>query len=246
MWRVWVISLAMVVPVSAARAVPITYAFSGTITKVTDETASGAVKVGDSFSGHFTFESTTPDLFPADPDTGWYVQPNPLGPSGLSVAIGSSFTHTLEPDADFLDSTQHISDPTDDLVSIQWDDSTASNALYPTVSFIQGDIDLRAPDGTLHDDSLVTNLVLGDYTIDRDFHLEGLRPEGSPGTFLTVFLFTGTIETLTQVPEPSVAGLVLASLPMLTVVIRRGRRTADTARRTTAAARPELPPRRAR
>jgi len=220
MWRFGWISLAIVLPVSAARAVPITYAFAGTITQVTDTTASGVVKVGDAFSGHFTFESTTPDLFAADPDTGWYVQPTPLGTSGLSVAIGPSFTHALEPDADFLDSTQRISDPADDLVSIQWDDATASNSLFPTVSFIQGDIDLRAPDGTLPNDGLVTNLVLADYTIDRDFHLEGLRPAGG-GAYLTVFFFTGTIETLTQVPEPSVALLALAAAG---VAVARGRK----------------------
>lgn len=61
MLRTGLISLALVPSVSAARAVPITYDFSGTITQVFDETPSGVVGVGDSFSGQFVFESTTPD-----------------------------------------------------------------------------------------------------------------------------------------------------------------------------------------
>jgi hypothetical protein len=40
------------------------------------------------------------------------------GANGLTVAIGSSFAYTLEPDGTWIDSTQRISDPTDDLVSI--------------------------------------------------------------------------------------------------------------------------------
>ena len=45
---------------------------------VFDETASGVVRVGDSFSGQFVFESTTPGQEPGDPDLGWYLHPNPL------------------------------------------------------------------------------------------------------------------------------------------------------------------------
>ena len=58
----------------SAGAEPITWEFAGHITGVLDpnDALSGAVRTGDSFSGLYTFESSTPDSQPDDPIFGVY------------------------------------------------------------------------------------------------------------------------------------------------------------------------------
>lgn len=59
----------------SAAGYPVTFEFTGEITRVNDDDdlLGGAVAVGDPFSGSFTFESTSPDSDPAEPRRGLYL-----------------------------------------------------------------------------------------------------------------------------------------------------------------------------
>lgn len=54
-----------------AQAAPVTYYFGGQLTYV-DSLLSPTLSVGNDFNGTFTYESTTPDSSPADPNRGFY------------------------------------------------------------------------------------------------------------------------------------------------------------------------------
>jgi hypothetical protein len=59
------------------QAVPITYEFTGTVDSVYEPSNDfgGAVHVGDPFVVKYTFDTSTPDLLPDNPDQGWYEGP---------------------------------------------------------------------------------------------------------------------------------------------------------------------------
>ena len=54
---------------------PITFQFTGTISQVPLDEVFGDITQGQPMTGDFTFESTSPDLVPADPSTGSYQAP---------------------------------------------------------------------------------------------------------------------------------------------------------------------------
>ena len=98
-----------------------------------------------------------------------------------------------------------------ELISIQYVDGTASMPDFPAVTHIQGDFDLRSPDGLLGTDAMVTSLNLADFTINREFGFSGLKPVGD-GSFLVDVSVLGELTSLTQVPEPSSILLAIVCL----------------------------------
>ena len=54
-----------------AQAAPVTYFFGGQLSWI-DSNLSTAFAIGDGFSGSFTYESTTADSVPGDPNRGFY------------------------------------------------------------------------------------------------------------------------------------------------------------------------------
>ncbi len=82
-------------------AVPITFSFSGTVTNYfydpsTGDTFGGSVGVGTTFTGFYTFESTSPDWSPADPQYGGYH--SVLLPYGMEATIGGNTVSGLSSD----------------------------------------------------------------------------------------------------------------------------------------------------
>ena len=73
--------------VAQARAELITFYFGGEITSVDDPngTLGGAVQVNDAWSGSYTFESTTPDLYPGTPEIGRYES----SAASMSMTLGT-------------------------------------------------------------------------------------------------------------------------------------------------------------
>ncbi len=209
---------------ASAQALLTRYEFSGTVTSATG----GLVSTGQSFSGTFTYESSTPDAMPGNSDVGWYLHPNPLGFAGVSVDIGPTFTYTLEQDATFLFSVQRIANPSDDLISIRFVDASGSTPHFPTVTRIQGDFDLRGPDGLFGgDDSLPTSIDLADFTENREFTIQGFQPSDSGG-FLTVFFYRGEITSLTPVAIPESNALLCVGFVCLGFVGHRARSKSKT------------------
>ena len=85
------VSVCLLATVLPAGAVPITFEFSGTITRVTNNYGylNSSVAVGEPFSGYYTFESTMVDSNPS-PYRGDYTSPSdPL--LLMSVQLGNYF-----------------------------------------------------------------------------------------------------------------------------------------------------------
>jgi hypothetical protein len=80
-----VAGLALAAPLEAL-ATPITFTFTGTVASVAPALA-GTFNTTQTLSGSYTFESSSPDLDPADPTRGVYQ--SPLVPNALSFTIGS-------------------------------------------------------------------------------------------------------------------------------------------------------------
>ena len=64
--------LLIVFGAAPASASPITFSFQGTLTAV-NSALSGTFSVGETIAGSYTFESTTPDIAPGDPNFGGYL-----------------------------------------------------------------------------------------------------------------------------------------------------------------------------
>lgn len=69
------------------QAAPVTYYFGGQLSWV-DPNLSPTLAIGDGFSGSFTYESTTADYFPGDPNHGMYVP----GPAFAVTVNGLPFS----------------------------------------------------------------------------------------------------------------------------------------------------------
>ncbi|MFQ5494693.1 MAG: PEP-CTERM sorting domain-containing protein, partial [Phycisphaerae bacterium] len=67
-----VLCLAVLTPAAAS---PVTWSFAGRITRVQDDDnlLQGAIGIGTPFFGQYTFESATPDAFPANARLGRYI-----------------------------------------------------------------------------------------------------------------------------------------------------------------------------
>jgi len=81
-------------------AVPVTFSFSGTVTNYfydpgTGDAFGGSVGVGTTFTGFYTFESTSPD-WSADPQYGGYH--SVLLPYGMEATIGGNTVSGLSSD----------------------------------------------------------------------------------------------------------------------------------------------------
>lgn len=69
-----------------ARANPITFQFSGTVTQVPVDQVFGDISFGEAFNGTLSFDPTAADQVPADPSIGSYTFNSPFG---LTVDIGA-------------------------------------------------------------------------------------------------------------------------------------------------------------
>ncbi|MCF6337770.1 MAG: PEP-CTERM sorting domain-containing protein [Gammaproteobacteria bacterium] len=81
--------------------VPITFSFSGTVTNYfydpgTGDAFGGSVGAGTTFTGFYTFESTSPDWSAADPEYGGYH--SVLLPYGMIATIGGNTVSGLGSD----------------------------------------------------------------------------------------------------------------------------------------------------
>lgn len=79
----------------AAKAAPVTFSFTGTVTAV-DAALAGEFSLGESVVGSYTFESTTPDSDPGDPTLGIYD--NAI--TAFSATFGGDYTVTQGLDND--------------------------------------------------------------------------------------------------------------------------------------------------
>jgi hypothetical protein len=91
-WKTAVLSIALLMPPAMAAAEPITFDFAGNVTFM-NPLLSGTFDTTQSLSGFYTFESTTPDLFPANATTGFYFA------TDFSVTLGSYTVTSAEAEA---------------------------------------------------------------------------------------------------------------------------------------------------
>ena len=134
-----------------AYAETITFNFEGIVSSVSDvgNVLGGAVMVGDSLTGSYSFDSLTPDTNPGNTGAGAYL------PSGLSFEVGS-ITYVSDPPLDISTDLIFVTDQiVQDVYQVQFRSmqQTSGPALDPSmdVFFVQ----LLDNDGTFHpDDSL--------------------------------------------------------------------------------------------
>jgi hypothetical protein len=191
----------------AAQGVPITFAFSGTITQINDsgDALGGDVLIGDTFTGTYTFESTLSDSVPG-PSVGQYLSAT----SVMRVSVGAfdvfSGNHTWLSvynysafDALWLQASDFDSDGLHaNGMAVSLSDTTAS--VFPDDS-----LPLMPPPLAAFDPD------------QRRFGLEARRLEGNTSGFY----ISGVIETLT--PEPASLSLFAAGAVSLGLVRPRRR-----------------------
>ena len=81
------------------QAAPISFHFSGVLTQVVapppiSPPDAEAFHVGQPFWGRLTYDPDTPDLFPDDPQRGYYLQDVGAGATGLELYVGQDFFRT--------------------------------------------------------------------------------------------------------------------------------------------------------
>lgn len=87
--------------IAPSYSTPITFSFSGTVTSYfydpsTGDTFGGSVGIGTTFTGFYTFESTSTDSSPADSQYGGYH--SVLLPYGMEATIGGNTVSGLSSD----------------------------------------------------------------------------------------------------------------------------------------------------
>lgn len=194
-----------------AWAVPITFAFSGTITEVKDlqKILDGSIAVGTPFSGYYRFESTMIDRDPSL-EYGVYVSPAVPGP-----------TYSLPADPTLIMSVQlgdyAITAPFERV----WLTNAIADWYTARCDFCEAFGLVAAMGITLIDDDggMLANdqLPLTPPSLNSsDVRWFGIGNGGDAGATLSV---GGTLDSLVLVPEPSV--LVLILLAFANASVRR-------------------------
>jgi len=197
-------AMVLLAPV-AAKAAPVTFAFSGTVTAV-DAALAGEFSLGESVVGSYTFESTTPDADPGDPTLGIYD--NAI--TAFSATFGGDYTVTQGLDNDISVAN---GPPGNDVYQVFLTNPTA-----PTVAGLSlgalflgiGDIDSNV----FNSDSLpLTPPDLAEF----ESIIAGQIFLDSPGNQTLDFQLT----SLTLVPEPSTLAAAALALMMGMCCYRR-------------------------
>lgn len=175
----------------------VTYAFAGTI----DQSDSPLVNVGDPFSGRFAYGLIYPDLSPHDPDFGQYqaLAFASRGIVGMVYVAGS-----VSVDATGFAIWNVVNAATDRF-------SFFSIASLRNPNAARGSVHFEDPTGLVFSsDQVPLTLDLADFAVRR-FSGKG-QPAG--GTF------SGEIDSLRLVPEPTSFGLTLVLLTAVAVTRR--------------------------
>jgi hypothetical protein len=182
-----------------AIASPITFSFSGTLTTVSAP-LSGTFSPGQTISGTYTFESTTPDIAPGDPNFGGYFGAN----TNLSFVAGSYSGSFGGPG--FNATSVGLSFGGVDIYQVNIPFTGANVGAATPVQF---SLDIRDPDETaLASDALL--LTPPDLALFEIRAITLLFSEGSS--------VIASVDSLQLVPEPS-------ALLLLAVGIAAGART---------------------
>jgi hypothetical protein len=201
-----------------ARAEPITFVFTGTVSTVDDRFGllDRSVTVGTRFTGSYTFESTTPDSNP-DPTVGdyWHRVPG----YGITVTLGNYTFRTNPADVEFLLEVVHRAPPpasTGDNYLLR---SYRNSPLAPGLLVDHISWQLDDPTGTaLSSDALpLTPPNLADWTSIFGLTITGgdaPPPFGDQDYFIRGHV--DSVSAITAVPEPG--SLILLSIAALGLV----------------------------
>jgi hypothetical protein len=202
----------------ASHAAPITFNFSGTVTSIDDPlNAFAGVVAGTTFSGSYTFESTTPDAAPGDPTDGRYAG----AITAFSLTIGG---HSLFGPGDDLSPNQiRVRDNTGATGNIDSYNVLADLQNYGGYS----DIDVlrlggQGPNTVFGSDALPLTPDFFASLAVTFFRL--VLYEGSGPTKVQAGLIDGTLTsmtTTTSVPEPSTLGMLGLAMIGLALMRRR-------------------------
>jgi hypothetical protein len=219
--------LAFTALVTEAQAALISYSFSGTITSVSGPTT--APVAGDSFSGVFTFDtSTAATLFPTEPAVARYDDAAPL----LQISSGA-FQWSSAPATIFVRNDSNGSGQTCASAGTCRDEFSMNSVSQLEVSgtplgasgelsligvslFLISDAAYPATSSTFNDLSLPSVLTLGDFQIAR-VSMVFQNPLNLPSTAIV----QGNITSLAPVPLPAAAWLLLSGLGGLGFLGRR-------------------------
>jgi hypothetical protein len=189
--------------IGPARANPVTFQFSGTVTQVPVDQVFGDITFGEAFSGTLTFDPTAADQVPADPSIGSYTFGAPFG---LTVDIG---VHNFEATGSLnIEVVNSFVDQYTVLATDQTGALIMNLFLLDNTGTALGDDHLPQPGPSL--------ASFG----ERDFHLDD-------------FLDSGEIQVEGQIDAPSIqatpepSSTVLSApilLAIFTVAFRRRRR----------------------
>jgi hypothetical protein len=222
-----VLLLAFTALVAEAQAALISYSFSGTISAVSGPATAPAA--GDSFSGVFTFDtSTAATLFPGLPAVARYDDASPLLQISSGAFQWSSAPATIfvRNDANGLDQTCASAGTCRDEFSINSVSplevsgtplgASGELTLIGVSLFLISDATYPATSSTFTDLSLPSVLTLDDFQIARVSMVFQ-----DPLNLSAVAIVQGNISSLAPVPLPAAAWLLLSGLGVLGVFGRR-------------------------
>lgn len=201
------------------QAAPVTYYFGGQLTYV-DSLLSPTLSVGNDFNGTFTYESTTPDSSPADPNRGFYG-PGPafaVTVNGLPFSIAGGGSGSVAVYNDVFG---------DDTFSVSSGDSAATgsgiNGYLPSVFVIHLNTTVITP-SALSSDALPSSeldLALFGFSSFQIFfqNQDSLRIDVNIDGLLSYLSLTDP-NAATSIPEPGTPALLCLALAA-TLLVRR-------------------------
>lgn len=204
----------LVVMVTSAQAAPVTFSFSGTVIQINFSNGTPTeFAIGDTFSGTYTFDSTTPDSN-TSPNLGDYY--TPLTP--LSATVGS---YSASANSGAILIRDNV--PVEDYYFLQTNSLTGPTVLGLPVTFFG--LELHDSTGTVYnnDSLLLLPPDLQDYDSNALYFLFDDPGSGNSGTVhatLDSFVLGALL-----VPEPSCFAMFgIGAGVMALVVTRRQRR----------------------